>query len=93
MSEYTGIDVPPNFYQGHMGAMLAGVERRSQHSDMAMARHTDTALHGLKVIESIAAYELLVSNDPDRMAATNAGVRIPTSISHPSMLGPGVSTS
>lgn len=88
MAEYTGIDVPPNFYQGHMGAMLAGVERRSQHSDMAMARHTDTALHGLKVIEAIAAYELLVSNDPDRMSATNAAVRIPTTLNHPGNVPP-----
>lgn len=40
------------------------ISRRRDDTQLATARQRDTAQHGLKVVESVAAYELLTSNDP-----------------------------
>jgi hypothetical protein len=40
------------------------ISRRRDDTQLAIARQRDTAQHGLKVVESVAAYELLTSNDP-----------------------------
>lgn len=76
-------DIPDGMLQAHFVAQLAGVERRSVDADAAMARHRDTALHGLKTIEAISAYELLVSNDPSEGSRLNAATRFPTTLDHP----------
>jgi len=40
------------------------ISRRRDDTQLAIARQRDTSQHGLKVVESVAAYELLTSNDP-----------------------------
>lgn len=74
-------DGNPDVTGGIMQVILTdaahSLARLRNDTDLAMARARDTALHGLKVVESVAAYELLVSNDPNEMGRTNAGFQVP----------------
>ena len=49
---------------------------------LAMRRASDTALHGLKVVEGVVAKELLISDDASEMSRLNSAVRVPTTIEH-----------
>ena len=69
--------------QGHYARTLHAAEGRMEDTDLARGRARDTALHGLKVVEAISAYELLVSNDPQQAMGWNSAVRIPTTLDHP----------
>ena len=78
------VDVPPNILAAHYAAMLHASERLQGDLDIAIALHRNTALHGLKTVEAVAAYELLVSNDANERARINAAARVPTTLSQPS---------
>ena len=60
----TGIDLPGGVLQVILADVTEAIARRRDDTQLAMNRTRDTALHGLKVVESVAAYELLTSNDP-----------------------------
>lgn len=59
------------------------------HISLARARQTDGAAFDMRALGGVIANEILVSNDPMMFALMNAGVRVPTTISHPSVTSSG----
>lgn len=77
------VDLPDGVLQAYFSAGLQDYDRRNKDTDLATGRARDTALHGLKTIEAVTAYELLVSNDANERARMNAAARVPTTLDHP----------
>ena len=77
------VDISPGMLKGHFTRLNLIAEAQLEDNGLARARQRDTAMHGLKVVESVSAKELLVSDDASEFARTNAAVRIPTTLDHP----------
>ncbi len=88
-SNGTGIELPATIHQNLLAMFIGGQQVAMRDTDLAFARQRDVTTHALQTLQAVAAVELLVSDDPMQVAGLNTGIRTPTTISHPSMIGPG----
>lgn len=70
---------------GLFGADAAeAIARRRDDTQLAINRQRDGAAADMRVLGGVIAAELLTQNDPMGMAGMNAGIRVPTTVDHPS---------
>lgn len=67
------------------GDLAQAVSRRRDDSDLAIARQRDGAAYDMRMLGGFITSALFSSDDAERFAGLNAGVRIPTTLSHPSV--------
>lgn len=60
-----------------------GVSRRSSDVDLAFSRQRDGAAYDMRMLGAFVTGNLFASDDPERFAGLNAGVRVPTTLDHP----------
>ena len=59
------------------------IARRRDDSQLATARQRDGAAFDMRMLGGFLASSLFSSDDPERFAGLNAGVRVPTTLDHP----------
>jgi hypothetical protein len=59
------------------------IARRRDDSQLATARQRDGAAYDMRMLGGFMTGSLFSSDDPERFAGLNAGVRVPTTIDHP----------
>lgn len=80
------VEIPATVQQQMLTNAIMGQHVFNRETDLAFRRQADGAAFDMRVIGAVAASELLVSNDPADFARTNAAVRVPTTIDHPSAI-------
>lgn len=73
-----------NMQEMFEGDLAQAVARRRDDSDLAAARQRDGAAYDMRMLGGFMTGSLFSSDDPERFAGLNAGVRVPTTIDHPS---------
>ncbi len=63
--------------------MAQAIARRRDASDEAMARQRDGAAYDMRALGAVITSELVRSDDPAQIAALNAGIRTPLTVSQP----------
>ena len=81
---FTSVELPNSIHQQLMMQGIAAHQIAMQDTELAFARNRDVALYDLRVLGSVSASELLVTNDPMQVAGYNTAIRTPTTIDHPS---------
>jgi len=59
------------------------IARRRDDSQLATARQRDGAAYDMRMLGGFMTASLFASDDPERFAGLNSGVRIPTTVDHP----------
>jgi hypothetical protein len=59
------------------------IARRRDDTHLAVARQRDGAAYDLRMLGGFMTASLFASDDPERFAGMNAGVRVPTTVDHP----------
>ena len=69
-----------NLFESDLAAHLG---RQRDDIYLAVARQRDGAAYDMRALGAFTLGNLFTSDDPERMAGLNAGVRIPTTLTHP----------
>lgn len=77
----------PNLDELFTADAAEAIARRRDHTQLALQRQSDGAAQDMRAVGGMIAGELMSSNDPTQLAGLNAGVRIPTTVSHPGNAG------